>query len=490
MKFFKYLFSFLFLLTLSINFSLAAGTLDVCPGQDATLQWTSTGAVSCGGGLQNGNPICNFVANLGGSQPITNPQSGCTVNYSCSNAAPTPASDFATLNVVNGPSCCNLYSQVGLPVWNGTTCVANPTGSITGGTCTIFPEQSSCNNTISWTSNNNPAPAVVDDFNGTVISNLASLPVGGVAYSTPYGTRNVILKNGATPIAPAAQISAVCSANHFFVAGVCKSGEVVVTLTAPNCTIAYNEASCNVDAIWKHTSGLIPGTVIFSHDGYSPAYTAANSGTKQVAITAPNTTYNTWVGGQQVSDNAWVNAIVVPTQGVCASNTTWLGGKCTCTNVQAWNGTSCIGIPVPTATLTIPASGGASSLSCTNSTSYSLSSSPTFPAAPGSPWPKTGTNATYGTMNLNFTATLGYSYSLTCTGPTGSDTAGPTVVAYPTPSITIVILPGSSSPTISWNCSLPATSLCREGKTKCAHAEPMVGTLSLCPPHTFFFTLT
>ena len=84
-KFSKLLLALLFLLSLFGNFSIAAGTREVCKGQPANLTWTSTGATSCSG-TNSGYPGCQFGASTGGSLSIPSPQSSCTVNYSCNGA--------------------------------------------------------------------------------------------------------------------------------------------------------------------------------------------------------------------------------------------------------------------------------------------------------------------------------------------------------------------------------------------------------------------
>ena len=218
MKLFKFLFSLLFLLILSINFSTAAGTRYICKGQPVNLVWTSSGATSCtgsSGGL--GLSACSFVADLGGSLYIPNPQSSCTVNYSCNNAGGnTP--DSATLSVDetrvwNGSACAPLtWTRYCTPVgdanpnqfWEysnsnpvgyrntaqaccslsgaaGTCPPPVATGNISANpsTCIIPVGASSCASTITWSSTNNTNPSVRVDYNNASI--LSSVANGSVS---------------------------------------------------------------------------------------------------------------------------------------------------------------------------------------------------------------------------------------------------------------------------------------------------------------------
>jgi hypothetical protein len=300
MKSTKIILTFISILLIS-QFTFAA--VDACPGTSKQLSYSSSN-VPAGQTCRPTAPAgfdtpAEPIINTSGSWTITVPDVSVgtkTFNLSCGSAPAVSSTDSLNVLDKNSQTCC-VVSSGNTKEWRDGACLL-PIGPITltGGSCIIPAGASSCNNTITWTSANNPAPAVVDDFNGTVISNLAS---GSVSYSTPRGTRNVVLRNtsSASPILATTPISAECGAGHVFSGGVCVPIPVSVTLTAPNCTIAYNASSCNVTATWNHVSGLVPSSVSYSDDRYSPATIIAPSGSRLINITAPNTTVSTWVGG-------------------------------------------------------------------------------------------------------------------------------------------------------------------------------------------------
>lgn len=120
-KLFKFLLALSFLLTASINMSLAAGTFETCPGIARNLSWSSSNAStnpgSCYGVTSGVNSNdCRFdpVPNIGGNRSVTiNTLTGtCNATISCTGpGSATPISDTATLNVVNQTSCCGTGSQ-------------------------------------------------------------------------------------------------------------------------------------------------------------------------------------------------------------------------------------------------------------------------------------------------------------------------------------------------------------------------------------------
>ena len=231
-KFSKILLALLFLLSASVNFSFAGGTTQICPGQPVNLIWTSTNAQSCSGGLvPGGNNSCEFTASLGGTIPINNAQSGCTVNYSCTNG--NSASDSATLVVNNrndywnGTQCvCNASTPVwnaganicqACPAntgWNGTVCVpVLATGNISANPspCIIPSGASSCTSTITWSSTNNTTPNVRIDYNNASI--LSSNANGSVSIPwISYGGNSFELRNGST-IVSSVIVKGTCAAN-------------------------------------------------------------------------------------------------------------------------------------------------------------------------------------------------------------------------------------------------------------------------------------
>jgi hypothetical protein len=129
----KLLFSLLFILSATINF---ASALDVCRGQTITLAYNVSG-VQSGQSCDAVQPAPGFISpgqppvsggSSSGSYQVTVPGNapyGPTANFSLTcGLPPAQASGVDNLNVVNQASCCGVGSQVGLTVWNGSSCVA------------------------------------------------------------------------------------------------------------------------------------------------------------------------------------------------------------------------------------------------------------------------------------------------------------------------------------------------------------------------------
>jgi len=148
MKLYKAILLTLSALFLSIQFSSASGTLTVCPGQTANLNWSSTNSGSCAFTNASTNPKCNFIANAGGSQGIdTSSVFSCTADYACTvNGTRYPDSASLNVSLQNG-ACCGQYANADKTKWNGTSCVYpaptvnltafNPSTISVGGTSNI-----------------------------------------------------------------------------------------------------------------------------------------------------------------------------------------------------------------------------------------------------------------------------------------------------------------------------------------------------------------
>ena len=72
----------------------------VCPGQPATLNWSSSGVISCTPSYTD-DPTCDFTAIPGnsGSKEVKLTSGSCTATLVCSNAVGTSASANDTLIV-------------------------------------------------------------------------------------------------------------------------------------------------------------------------------------------------------------------------------------------------------------------------------------------------------------------------------------------------------------------------------------------------------
>lgn len=102
----------------------------VCPGQPATLNWSSSDVISCTPSYTD-DPICNFLPIPGnsGSKAVQLTSGSCTSTLTCSNAQGQSDTKSDTLTVATGRelqtlNCCGQWDMAG-KVWSESalTCV-------------------------------------------------------------------------------------------------------------------------------------------------------------------------------------------------------------------------------------------------------------------------------------------------------------------------------------------------------------------------------
>lgn len=230
----------------SFTTSVSFASNPTCPGVPATLTWSSTNSGSCtfGGNVISGDPGCNYVASPGGSTSVT-ANTSCTVNYICTSVNGN-ASSQATLNVVNGPGCCGTGSQVGLTVWNGSTCVAAPTGSWTPSSC-----PSSCGYAGEWqtcTGGNGmcSGSASYCPPTGSCFACTGTAPTGGSFTSTPASTGNYPWTYAAS-----GECTWRCNAGTSKVGNTCVAPTGTISASPNPCLIAEGASSCNTGLTWN-----------------------------------------------------------------------------------------------------------------------------------------------------------------------------------------------------------------------------------------------
>jgi hypothetical protein len=132
---------FLSILFLQVNF---ASALNVCPGEPATLSWSTQGIVTACPTTDASSPQCIFSANpannYSGERSVSLPSGSCTVSFQCQNGVSVSQVAGDTLTVVNSVACCGRFSQSAQTVWNGTTCVNPPCANgAVDASCTTCP---------------------------------------------------------------------------------------------------------------------------------------------------------------------------------------------------------------------------------------------------------------------------------------------------------------------------------------------------------------
>lgn len=192
-RFLKVFFIIFFIVISQSSNVYALGT---CPGVTRQLTWSVTGAYTSCPTKQvapGGSAQCQFVTDSGTKSVTLAANEACTVQFQCENGTgnlSAPASD--TLTVTNGPSCCNTGSQVGLTVWDGTTCVApavvnGSCGTSNGSSFTSAPTSGLCGDgSLPAVSGSGPWTWSCAGSNGGTTASCSA----GISCTRPNGTTN------------------------------------------------------------------------------------------------------------------------------------------------------------------------------------------------------------------------------------------------------------------------------------------------------------
>ncbi len=319
MKFIKSVFLLSSILFLSISFSFASGSKSVCPGENVNLIWSSTGCTAWNNEGSDQTKCPYTGAN--GNTPINSVDSACSVTFSCTGAGGASLPDSADLTLTPNASC----------------------GTISGTSCAIAENASTCDAMLTWNSTGLSNPQIVNDTISSmpIISGTPNTSVTtGMGVRLTNGTQTFRLNNNGKNIG-ATTIGGACATGTVWSGGVCLAGAVNVTLTAPNCTIAWGGAGCTSATSWSHVSGLEVSTIRYSYDGLSPSTINTPSGNANVTFGGVQTK-NAWLGGNSVSTGAWVVPVTKSFSSACTTGTTWQSDGCWCPALgQYWNGSSC-----------------------------------------------------------------------------------------------------------------------------------------------------
>jgi hypothetical protein len=220
----KHLKQILFTLSILLSITSLSFALDVCPGETKNMTWSSSNSTSCTPAV-TGSIACSFSpqANVAGSKMVSVPSgtgSGnfCQSTITCSGASQSvTAADTLYVRTLGwcqmqGRGKCpagqvadtSSYTEIEQQgegetntvtyyrINEGTGCVA-PTATITGGSCIIPENASSCTNALSWNTNGASFPQITNANTGAMISTAPS--ASGMTYTTPYGGVQIQIRN-------------------------------------------------------------------------------------------------------------------------------------------------------------------------------------------------------------------------------------------------------------------------------------------------------
>ena len=477
----KYLKSIIFTLSVFSIFINFANALPVCKGETRQLIWTSSNCQpNSFSGTNFGDNSCAFESSAGaGSKTISNIQSSCTVNFSCTGSP--ISSDTLTIKPVN--ECCSNGQPGGTfsgacqycaasQVYSAAaqSCVA-AVSALTASACVIPIGGSSCQTTVSWNTNgyganvyntqtgrslNASIERVYDtDYDNSGVQNYSDNTVysanGSAAYTVTPNNNSFTFAVNPTRTA-IADVS--CATGSAWNGSTCTASAVSGNITANNCTVAFGASSCSSNVSWTSsgyervnlfqcTMPACNNQVVTNSAAGNYAVTLSGNSALSTHFDVNGTRYGSTVS--EISRQASVN-------GVCAVGTSWSASdsKCYCPAGTYWSGSSCAGCPAnnycdgrssaPTpcpAGYTSPAGSTAASscvapnaaasigpvgvdgsipFSCTYSSGYTINATPA--GAPN--MPKYG-QAVNNVVNDSFIGAPGYTYVLTCNGINGNN---------------------------------------------------------------------
>jgi hypothetical protein len=220
-------------------------------------------------------------------------------------------------NGANNPPTCNTCD---VPyIYNGSSCVMPPgTGDISASTstCYIAIGNTTCDSDITWTTSDTPSASVTYS-GGTLWTGTSGTQTGSI----PYGGRTFYLLDAWNNTIDQETVNAVCAAGSTWDGSVClQNANGILYTTASPCTIAIGGSTCNVTLHWSGWIGVATPRV-FNDTTEVQLSTALNNASGIAASVTNGTTtfeYREDTTGLRTAQGA----------GVCATGSTWNGSIC------------------------------------------------------------------------------------------------------------------------------------------------------------------
>jgi len=321
------------LVTPTVTSSCASGS----SWNGSTCQGAPTGT------LTPTSPSCTIAAgasscNVTLSWTTTNPvgTSAVTSNYPSANTTvATGNSGSVSASVPYNSRTFYLYNNGVLLVtrtaasscasgssWNGSTCQAAPSGTLTptSPSCTIAAGSSSCNVTLSWTTTNPIGTSAVTSNYPSANTTVATGNSGSVSASVPYNSRTFYLYNNGQLLVTRTAASS-CASGSSWNGSTCQAATSgTLTPTSPSCTIAAGASSCNVTLSWTTTNPIGTSAVTSDYPSANTTVATGNSGSTSAAVPYSNRTFYLYNNGQLLVTRTAASS--------CASGSSWNGSTC------------------------------------------------------------------------------------------------------------------------------------------------------------------
>jgi hypothetical protein len=221
----------------------------------------------------------------------------------------------ALLNQVTVTSSC-----AGGTSWNGSICIPYPpTGTLSASptSCTIAANASSCNTTLTWSTNNPQNTSTVTSSYPVANTTVASGNSGNNNASVPYASRDFYLYNGGVLLAQST-VTSSCISGSAWNGSMCAVIPITVSLSASpssmtlptnSTTLSWstggNPDSCNASGSWigsKMTTAWSENITGLTAGNYTYTITCSKSGTSDAVSSAAVT-----VGAAQSTANISVS---------------------------------------------------------------------------------------------------------------------------------------------------------------------------------------
>lgn len=353
------LFSFIFI----VHINVASALLITCPGRPAsTLNWSSSNVAASGCSLQSSysDPInCSYspVADTSGSRSISSGTS-CNVTLTCGS--------------VSASDTLQYHPEL---VWNGTTCVAPPTATISDTPDPTYPGQGF---TVTWGSTGATSCTVV--VTGATSATYAGIPTSGSQVFNYSNIGTYTFTNTCTDSSTGVSSSPV-SVTHTVTAS-----DLTASIISP--TSYTIGASATIQATITNGGATTTNAgfyTLFQYATDSSGGGAADIGNSNRvtplvngnSFTASNTFTVSGPPGTYYARACADKSSSADTGTINESNennncsSTWTAITVACAGGTSWNGSACTAPAAPWASITVPACTIALNAStCTSSVSW------------------------------------------------------------------------------------------------------------------------
>ncbi len=289
----------------SSSCSIAAGASSC----NVILTWTTTNPVGVSAVTSN-YPSANTTVATGNSGSTTTSVPYNSRSFFLYNNGVQLATRTATSSCVSGTT------------WNGSTCRANMSGTLTPASpsCSITAGASSCNVSLTWTTTNPVSTSSVTSNYPSANTTVFTGNNGTNTASVPHAGRSFFLYNNGVLLATSVA-TANCASGATWNGSTCQAPmSGTLTPASPSCTIAAGASSCNVSLTWTTTNPVVTSSVTSNYPSANTTVATGNSGSTTASVPYNSRTFYLYNNAQLLATSSATSS--------CASGTAWNGSTC------------------------------------------------------------------------------------------------------------------------------------------------------------------